>query len=1183
MEKHFEKLAFKLEGTNNWTTWKFQLRVLLQALELYDVVEKDALTKMASEDFIKKDRKAQSLIVLNIHEKIMVHIINAKSASEMWAKLSTIYEKKSSTSLHIEQQKFFHLQCEDDVILFISKLEEIRNKINQLDSNTSIPDKMFITKILMGLPSKYKHFIAAWESVPESNQTIDELTARLLIEEERMKESSSSVALTTKSAVQSQHRNKCYSCGKPGHIKKECRYRIVCHYCKKSGHSIGDCWIRKNKENQRSKKVQHTSNDISNAFVANISDSSQWIVDTGASEHMSFQRESFSYYQKLNPPKKVIIGDGTQLDAEGQGTIELLAYNGNKWIKTTISNVLYVPKLTINLFSARSVMDKGHDLHINSTECKILKNGMVVAVGVRKNKLYMMRFTQGEHAAVCKEVCLIEWHKRLGHQNLQHVRNILNKNNIMYEDSQIESCEDCIKGKMHKFPFEKSNSKSTKVCELVHMDVCGPMEVCSLGQSRFFLLIKDDYSGYRYVYFLKNKYEVYEKIKKFLDMAEKETGNKIKIVRTDNGKEFINNNVKKLFEDRAIRHQTSVVYTAEQNGKIERDNRTVVECARTMLLSAKLNKNLWAEAVNTAVFNLNRTGKTNIPEKSPFDIWFNKKYDISHLKLFGSKVHIHVPDVRRQKWDSKSLEGVFVGYGESGITETKGYRIYIPTNNTIEVKRDVIFIKSTDEKQTDTLLPESEVILDFESITDSKQGEKCQETTSSIIEQRTQEITESDVQETPQRSHTDVQTIEKQKRQIKKPLWWNDYETSFLCVIEEPKSYEEAVSSSYSEKWQDAMNKELQVLNENNTWTEVPVPIGKNVIDCKWVYRVKCDMDGNPTDFKARLVARGFQQNDCFEVYDIYAPVARLSTFRVLLAIANKLHLPVHHLDVRSAFLYGNIDEEVYMKTPKGAINKNNIVLKLNKSIYGLKKSPKYWNLKFHSVITKKGFVRSENDYCLYSKCEQGNKIYLLLFVDDILLCASDYTQLCELKTYLSENFCMKDLGPVKNYLGISVNQNIGEGTTELSQENYLKLLLLKLNMSDCKTQQTPMENKLQLVKSKENDPFYERKCRALLGSLIYAVQGTRPDLCFAVSYLSRFQNHADEKLYNSIKRVLRYVKNTINLKLIYSCKSSETKLSCYVDSDWGSDINDRKSTSGFLFKLFDCTVAWSSKKNNNL
>ncbi|XP_052748161.1 uncharacterized protein LOC113520884 [Galleria mellonella] len=488
MEKHFEKLAFKLEGTNNWTTWKFQLRVLLQALELYDVVEKDALTKMASEDFIKKDRKAQSLIVLNIHEKIMVHIINAKSASEMWAKLSTIYEKKSSTSLHIEQQKFFHLQC--------------------------------------------------------------------------------------------------------------------------------DCWIRKNKENQRSKKVQHTSNDISNAFVANISDSSQWIVDTG---------------------------------------------------------------------------------------------------------------------------------------------------------------------------------------------------------------------------------------------AKKETGNKIKIVRTDNGKEFINNNVKKLFEDRAIRHQTSVVYTAEQNGKIERDNRTVVECARTMLLSAKLNKNLWAEAVNTAVFILNRTGKTNIPEKSPFDIWFNKKYDISHLKLFGSKVHIHVPDVRRQKWDSKSLEGVFVGYGESGITETKGYRIYIPTNNTIEVKRDVIFIKSTDEKQTDTLLPESEVILDFESITDSKQGEKCQETTSSIIEQRTQEITESDVQETPQRSHTDVQTIEKQKRQIKKPLWWNDYETSFLCVIEEPKSYEEAVSSSYSEKWQDAMNKELQVLNENNTWTEVPVPIGKNVIDCKWVYRVKCDMDGNPTDFKARM------------------------------------------------------------------------------------------------------------------------------------------------------------------------------------------------------------------------------------------------------------------------------------------------------------------------------------------
>lgn len=263
-----------------------------------------------------------------------------------------------------------------------------------------------------------------------------------------------------------------------------------------------------------------------------------------------------------------------------------------------------------------------------------------------------------------------------------------------------------------------------------------------------------------------------------------------------------------------------------------------------------------------------------------------------------------------------------------------------------------------------------------------------------------------------------------------------DYEIGLMAINDEPKSYEEAMERSDAREWKEAINRELAELHENNTWTESEVPKGEKSISSRWVFKIK-NTNAGEKEYKARLIARGFEQRESFELSEIYAPVARLPTFRLFIAIATELGIPVYQMDVRSAFLYGDIKEDVYMKLPSGAGSKSDTV-KLNRSLYGLKKSPKCWNEKFDSVMKSEGFERSVNDYCLYMKFINSEKLYLLLNVDDLLFCGTNEMQIEETKKTLKQNFKMKDIGRIKNYLGIDVNQNIETGVTELSQERYL-------------------------------------------------------------------------------------------------------------------------------------------------
>lgn len=613
---------FRLREEKDWVLWKFQITILLKHQEVYSYVTGDKKMPDANdlkyeslkEAFEKGDIKAQRAIVTTIEKEAMLHLVNCKTSAEMWSKLKSVYEQKSETSVHFLQQKFFTFEKEqtESIATYIAKLQELAQQLADLGETVS--DKMLMTKILMSLPPTLKHFHSAWEATQEDKKTINELTSRLMVEETRATVFETAEDRAEESAFyarkrrtpkdfegqkseKSSRRGNCYRCGSSSHWKAECPERPK-SYDRKERDGDAFCGYA---------LVTKTERDA-------------WYLDSGATEHMTGRRDWFKTYTELTQHLPVRIGNGEVIMAVGVGDIDVRAFNGKRWIERRMMSVWHVPKIFVNLFSQGRCLDKGSVMRAKRDRCEFVRDGSVVGVGVRESGLYRMLIETNtntvEHfanAAVVEDIRV--WHERLAHQNLTQVKTILNRNGIKFIDDQQFQCEACIYGKQHRLSFGERKEKSSACGEIIHADVCGPIQTMSLGGARYFLLLKDDYSHYRYVFFLRQKSEVAGKVIAFIKLLQTQTLHKVKIFRSDNGTEFVNNELSQYFERKGILHQRTVPYTPEQNGCCERENRTVMEAARTMLHARDLMQQLWAEAVNMAVYVLNRTGTSTVKKQ----------------------------------------------------------------------------------------------------------------------------------------------------------------------------------------------------------------------------------------------------------------------------------------------------------------------------------------------------------------------------------------------------------------------------------------------------------------------------------------------------------------------------------------------------------------------------------------
>ncbi|KAK8914337.1 hypothetical protein KSP39_PZI023872 [Platanthera zijinensis] len=406
---------------------------------------------------------------------------------------------------------------------------------------------------------------------------------------------------------------------------------------------------------------------------------------------------------------------------------------------------------------------------------------------------------------------------------------------------------------------------------------------------------------------------------------------------------------------------------------------------------------------------------------------------------------------------------------------------------------------------------------------------------------------------------------------------------------EDPISARDARSRADANQWELAMEDEMVSLRKNQTWGLCKLPKGRKAIGSKWVFKQKVKADGTVEKYKARLVAKGFSQVEGVDYDEIFSPVAKLTSIRMVLSLAAVHDLEIEQMDVKTAFLHGDLEEEIYMRQPEGfeAKGKEDQVCRLKKSLYGLKQSPRMWYQKFDTYMLELGLERSNSDHCVYFQRKGEHFTFLTLYVDDMLLVGNSVKMIQQLKKLLSAKFEMKDLGPASVILGMQITRERSKKKLWLGQQRYVEEVLKKFNMADCKPVGAPMPvgEKLSAEMCPKTHEDIEDMAKvpyaSAVGSLMYAMVCTRPDIAQAVGVLSRYMAKPGKEHWSAVKRVFRYLRGTSDYSICYEGAETGRVLDVvgHVDSDWGGDLDSRRSTSGYVFTLFGGAISWMSRR----
>ncbi|KAK9074591.1 hypothetical protein SSX86_007189 [Deinandra increscens subsp. villosa] len=510
------------------------------------------------------------------------------------------------------------------------------------------------------------------------------------------------------------------------------------------------------------------------------------------------------------------------------------------------------------------------------------------------------------------------------------------------------------------------------------------------------------------------------------------------------------------------------------NGVAERRNRTLMDMVRSMLANTNLPQFLWTDALKTAVHILNRVPSKSVP-MTPFEIWTGRKPSMRYMKVWGCPAEAKLYNPQQRKLDMKKVSCFFIGYPE----RSKGFRFYCPSHYTRIVEtRHAKFLENSNVSGSnvhqDLILQEvqegGEKTAHFPSISplvhdivppsvsledNITPNMPSNEGTSNAQDQNPDIVTQPQEPDAPLRRSS----------RPKRPVNFDDYVTYLneadldIGKYNDPTSYNEAISSDQSSKWNEAMIDELDSMSKNNVWELVELPKGVKPIGCKWVYKTKLDPNGNIERHKARLVAKGYNRKEGIDYQETFSPVSRKDSLRIVMASVAHFDLELHQMDVKTAFLNGDLHEDVFMTQPEGfkSEGQEHLVCKLKKSIYGLKQASRQWYLKFDEVMKRNDFIKNQVDQCTYLKMSGSNFVILVLYVDDILLASNNLDLLHESKRLLSHHFDMKDLGEASYVIGIEIHRDRANGTLGLSQKAYIDRVITRYNMQHCSPSVAPV------------------------------------------------------------------------------------------------------------------------------
>lgn len=1204
----------KLRDVATFPMWEKEMKILFMAKKVHKIVngkeQKPAETQAQKlEEWEAKDALAQYFILRTIETTVKSHILSCENSSDMFNVLCSVYKKDTEQQKSQLLSDFFGFKFNKslDMITNIAALQNLAFRLNGLDSK--IDDTMLMTRIILALPEEYKHFSSAWDSTSKEEKKIENLKSRLIVEEEKMKGKNEETKVAFKANTNKNNKNKgqnnnkgdkknvkCYRCQGIGHYANDCKKQDQetakcsvcgnmhggecyfkngkslppCKYCKKNNHPSERCRYKNGNEERRNKTAYFAETHVSENENDNLD--TNFVIDSGSTAHLSHEKGILTDVEEVENQQINVAKKGQTLRGNLAGNVESDS--------VVLKNVTYIPDLTRNLLSVNKVTSKGAIVIFDDKSVKVIQDGKVEIVegyltleGKKTTSgLYIADMKENintKQEALVTEQKATEWHKKMGHINFKDLKKLPDfcvgtPDCISKCDASI-FCESCVIAKQTRRPFNTVRTRAKRPLQIIHTDVCGKVDPPTHNKEEYVLTCLDDFTHFLKVYLLRNKNEVEGYIREYVNEGEAHFNIKVEMIRCDKGGEYMSNSFKEWCKNKGIVLDYTITDTPELNGKAERINLTIFNKVRAMLHDSQLSNRMWGYAAETAVYLINRSPTASV-SVTPAEMWYDKKPDLSRLRIFGSVVYTKNLGYLK-KLQPRGQKGIFVGYSNVG------YRIWNPQTRKIYVSRDVTFTEFFESEDGEEESAKTQIkIMDLCFDQEQEEHEINQDDDQEVISNEEEERQSEDEDQEISSEEEEGQEISKQRsrRQVKVPKRYEDF---VLMVESSCVTYEDCMQSNEKHLWEKAIQEEKDCLAKNKTWVLVneSEAKGKELITSRWVFRVK-----EEGKYRARLVARGCQQKqDKLDFQDIFSTVVQSTSLRILLAIAASEKLDIMTFDVKSAFLYGDLQEEIYMRLPQG-YNHPGKVCKLVKALYGLKQAPHQWNNKLTDFMNQYGLVQLKTDQCVFMSKDQRKKFYIAFHVDDGIICSQDKKEMKLFIEKIKNHFEVTINEKPTTYLGIQIEQR-QEGIF-ISQDRYVKRVIETFDMQDAKPTSTPISHQdgSQEYKNPKGIFLYQEA----VGSLLYLSCKTRPDVSFAVSYESRFIKNPQQKDIVNIKRTMRYLKGTSSLGILYSNNPKKPNvLEVFCDSDFAGDTKDRKSTTGYVIKFADGPIAWCSQK----
>lgn len=989
-----------------------------------------------------------------------------------------------------------------------------------------------------------------------------------------------------------------------------------------------------------------------------------WVLDGGAAKHTTGQRRFFISMSNA-PPGWRVLGVGGAVEVQGVGVVELPIQIEDKnggvvYKKFRIEPCLYAPGLPFNIVAQRALTlngnnETGVDIHCAGWTCEIIRrstSAIIAEANCRTTDLYTLQLQEvglSEALAsnaypvvttISSDVPLMTWHRRLGHLKEGRLKRLLRSQGVDLRDETLPNCEACDRGTLRRRNYSDCATRATAPFGRICMDIKGPVNVYIDGSKeqrvdpRFALLVVDDFSRYRWIWFIRSKTEVGAKLKAFVAWVKNQFGVNVQRFRSDNGSEFSNKSMESIREHSGIEFEPTVPYNPEQNGIAERSIETMMNSTRSILRDANLPDHCFAEVMTAAIFLINLSPTSANNDISPYERFWGKQPKIDFLRVIGCECWKPVPRNNQLKTlDDRAEKCYLLGYEQGNHM----YRVWNADTKKIQSARDLHF--NEDVFGSPPTVPvtvnrpaEDDELLVRERLNDRFQPKRKR--TSSLEGERALVAID------PVRSklsnivypifvgrdgcfNEEFREINAHMKQMERvPIALSQVDNddfnclsqavSILCsvdkycdrdwltlldqstyAISEPKTYNQAITGTEADKWKASMEDECNSIIKNSTWNLVDrksISPETTVLSGKYVYKIKTDADGKPVRYKSRWVVRGFEQEYGVDYNETFASVVKPVSYKMLFVLACVFGWYIDQMDVKTAFLYGDIDTDVFVELPPNLKdNHPGMVCKLNKALYGLKQAPRIWFNTLKSALQNLGFAQIIDDYSVFVNKDEG--VILAVYVDDLLVMGSSRINIDRTKKELGNRFEMTDLGDASHYLGIRITreEKYFHGTQRwarinLSQGAYTKKLLRDFGMSKGERTATPMDPSQKLRPYEKQATIEERRrYQSLIGSLMYLMLCTRPDISFAVSQLSRYCSNPGPDHQKAARRVLKYLAGTVDMGLVIESDGSGCgDLLGYVDASWG-DNDDRRSTGGYVFLLNNTAISWRSHRQETV